>query len=264
MRRFLWASYGMYFLGGITSVFFGAIMPELLSHYHTTYTSGGFLILLQSIGFIVGVPLTARYMKRYHYRLILSGSALAIAVAQIGILFLPRYFWVEVLVILNGIGASSLETAVASYVMELFEGRRAIFMSRLEVSFGFGALCMPAIASLFIALHWWRFCSLLLGAFALLLGLMWTNTSVSLQALAADGQMDAHTAPPLVFRGRVSRYSVFMLFLLMINAMDHILPGQVLWMMFDFVLLLLFLAIYTFLHIARRRSAVNPVIMTRT
>jgi MFS transporter, FHS family, glucose/mannose:H+ symporter len=216
LSRFLWASYGMYFLGGITSVYFGAIMPELLSHYHTTYTSGGFLILLQSIGFIVGVPLTASCMKRYHYRFILTGSALAVAIAQIGILWLPHFFWIELLVILNGMGASSLETAVASYVMELFEGRRAIYMSRLEVAFGMGALCMPAIASAFIAVHGWRFCSLLIGGFALVLAIVWKSISVSLQPSVGEGEMDARTAAPPIFKGRVSKYSVLMLFLLMI------------------------------------------------
>ncbi|MCL6626138.1 MFS transporter [Alicyclobacillus shizuokensis] len=217
MNRFLWASYAMYFLGGMTSVFFGAIMPELLSHYHTTYTSGGFLILLQSIGFVIGVPITASCMKRYHYRFILSGSALAVAVAQMGILCLPRFLWVELLVVLNGIGASALETAVASYVMELFAGRRAIFMSRLEVAFGVGALSMPAMASGLIAAHGWRFCPLLVGGLAFVLAMVWGSISVPLQSITvAEGQMDARTAAPPVFQGRVSKYSVLMLFLVMI------------------------------------------------
>jgi MFS transporter, FHS family, glucose/mannose:H+ symporter len=206
----------MYFLGGITSVFFGAIMPELLSYYHTSYTAGGFLILLQSIGFIIGVPLTVSFMKRCHYRFILSGSALAVAVAQIGILFLPHLIWVDVLVIVNGLGASSLETAVASYIMESFEGRRAIFMSRLEVAFGVGALCMPAIASGLIAVHFWRLSSLVVGGFALVLAVLWQTISIALQPSVGEGQMDAGTAAPPVFKGRISKYSILILFLIMI------------------------------------------------
>ncbi|WP_067931687.1 MFS transporter [Alicyclobacillus kakegawensis] len=218
MKRFLWAAYGMYFLGGMTTVFFGAIMPELLSHYHTTYTSGGFLVLLQSIGFIIGVPITAGYMKRCHYRFILSGSALAVAVAQMGILCLPHFYWVELLVVLNGIGTSALETAVASYVMELFAGRRAIFMSRLEVAFGVGALTMPAVASALVAMHGWRLTALLVGGFAVVLAVVWASTSVFLQpaTVAVEGQMDAHTAAPPIFKGRAAKLSVLMLFLLMV------------------------------------------------
>lgn len=216
MNRFLWASYGMYFLGGTTSVFFGAIMPELLSYYHATYTTGGFLILLQSIGFILGVPLTAGCMRRYHYRFILTGAALAVAVAQIGILFLPPYYWLGLFVILNGMGTSALETAVASYVMELFVGRRAIYMSRLEVAFGLGALSMPAITSGLIAVHLWRFSPVLVGGFALILAFIWQTVSVSLESTEEEGHMDARTAEAPVFKGRLPKYSLLMLFLFMI------------------------------------------------
>ncbi|NRD79843.1 MFS transporter [Bacillus sp. BRMEA1] len=216
MNRFLWASYGMYFLGGITSVFFGAIMPELLAYYHTSYTSGGLLILLQSIGFIVGVPLTASFMTKYHYRLILTVAGLMVTVAQTGILFLPNFYFLGLLVVLNGIGASSLETAVASYVMELFEGRRAIYMSRLEVAFGAGALLMPSIASILIAVHWWRFSPLLVGLFALILAIVWQTVSVSLQSSEEEGPMDARTAAAPIFKGPISKYSILVLFLLII------------------------------------------------
>jgi FHS family glucose/mannose:H+ symporter-like MFS transporter len=217
LNRFLWASYGMYFLGGTTSVFFGAIMPELLSYYHVTYTSGGFLILLQSIGFILGVPLAAACMKKYHYRFILSGSALMVALAQLGILFLPPYFWLGIFVILNGMGASILETAVASYVMELFVGRRAIYMSRLEVAFGLGALSMPAIASGLIAAGVWRFAPVLVGGLALILAFLWQTVSVSLDPIEEEeGHKDAQTAEAPVFKGNFSKYSILMIFLLMI------------------------------------------------
>jgi MFS transporter, FHS family, glucose/mannose:H+ symporter len=217
LNRFLWASYGMYFLGGITSVFFGAIMPELLSYYHTTYTWGGFLILLQSIGFIVGVPLTVKFMKKYPYRFILSGSALVVAIAQIGILCLPHFYLLGLLVILNGMGASSLETAVASYVMEVFEGRRAIFMSRLEVAFGAGALCMPAVTSGLIALHEWRFSSLLVGGFAFALAIVWQFVSFSLKKSSEEkGHRDAPTAAAPIFKGRGTKFSLLMLFLFII------------------------------------------------
>lgn len=217
MNRFLWASYGMYFLGGITSVYFGSIMPELLSYYHVSYTYGGFLILLQSIGFIVGVPLTASLMKKVHYRLILTGAALAVAIAQTGLLFLPHLFFLGLLVVLNGIGASSLETAVASYVMELFKGRRAIFMSRLEVAFGAGALVMPAVASLLIAVHGWRFSPFLVGLFALVLAIVWQSVSVTLQVSEEEeGPRDASTSAAPVFEGAISKYAILVMFLLII------------------------------------------------
>ncbi|GLG02296.1 hypothetical protein Alches_23370 [Alicyclobacillus hesperidum subsp. aegles] len=220
MTRFLWASYGMYLLGGMSSVLLGAIMPNLLAHYHTAYTAGGMLALLGSIGFIVGVPLTASCMKRFHYRLILSGAALVVAIGQIGFFCLPPFFFLGVFVILNGIGASSLETAVASYIMERFPGRRAILMSRLEVAFGLGALSLPALASLLIATHAWRVTSICIAIIAFVLCLVWQSVSYAWQvqdsSTTASGERDAPTAAPPRFRGRPSKYGVLALFLLII------------------------------------------------
>ncbi len=217
MRRFLWASYSMYFLGGISSVYFGAILPELLRYYHTTYTAGGILILLQAIGFIIGVPITTTCMKHVHYRFILSGAAGAVAIAQTCLLFLPPFHVLEAVVILSGVGTSALETAVASYVMELYEGRRAIFMSRLEVSFGLGAFCFPAVASVLIALNGWRFTAMLAGGFALILVFVWQTISVDLKDSDQDPtQKDAVLTAAPVFKRKFPKYSVLMLFLLMI------------------------------------------------
>ncbi|WP_169794010.1 MFS transporter [Alicyclobacillus acidiphilus] len=216
MNRFLWASYGMYGLGGMTSVFFGAIMPELLAHYHVNYTSAGLLILLQSIGFMIGVPITVRCMSRTHYRVILSSSALAIVVAQTGILLLPNFVWVQCLVIVNGAGASALETAVASYIMEMFVGRRAGMMSRLEVAFGLGALVMPAVSSGFIAMNLWRLSSLLVAIFAFVLAMVWMTMTSALPASSVGKHAEERSTPPPVFRGVASKYAVLSLFLLMI------------------------------------------------
>lgn len=217
MKRFLWASYSMYFLGGMTSVFFGAILPELLSHYQVSYTTGGLLILLQSIGFIIGVPITTKLMDRYPYRFILSGSALAVTLAQAGILGLPHFYWLEVLVILNGMGASALETAVASYVMELYKGRRAIYMSRLEVSFGLGALGFPIVASALIAIHGWRFSAIIVGGLALILAIFWQTISVTLEEKTEEtSRKDAVPTYAPIFQSWFSKYAMLLLFLLLI------------------------------------------------
>ncbi|KPV42294.1 MFS transporter [Alicyclobacillus ferrooxydans] len=219
MSRFLWASYGMYFLGGTSSVLLGAIMPELLVHYHTNYTSGGILALLGSVGFIIGVPITASCMRRFRYQFVLSGAALAVAIAQIGLLCLPSFPLLGVLIVINGMGAASLETAVASYIMEQFEGRRAIFMSRLEVAFGVGALALPTLASLFIALHVWRLASLLIAMIAFVLTAFWQAVSYALQpehTSSDGGPRDARTAAPPIFKSMLLKYGVLLLFLLMI------------------------------------------------
>ncbi len=216
MRRFLWASYGMYLLAGSISVLFGSIMPELVVYYHTTYTTGGLLILSQSIGFIAGVLLTVNLMKKYHHKAILSGSALVVFVAQAGLLIWPPIYLLFPLMIVNGVGVSMIETAVASYIMELFAGRRAVVMSRLEVAFGLGALGMPVIASGLIAMGGWRFSSGPLAAFALTLSILWITMSVESEVSHHEGYSDARTAAPPAFSSRVALYQLMAFFLVLI------------------------------------------------
>ncbi len=216
MRRFLWASYGMYLLAGSISVLFGAIMPQLVAYYHTTYTTGGLLVLTQSVGFILGVLLTVNLMKKYHQRVILTGSALVVFIALAGFLFWPPLSVLFVLVIINGIGVSAIETSVASYIMELFEGRRAVVMSRLEVAFGLGALGMPAIASVLIAMGSWRFSSFPLAALALGLIIVWRTMPITDTSPHHVGYADARTAAPPAFSSRNALYRILALFLVLI------------------------------------------------
>ncbi|PZE19843.1 MFS transporter [Paenibacillus xerothermodurans] len=216
MKRFVWASYGMYSLGGMAGVLFGAIMPQLLQHYAVSYTTGGFIVFLQAVGFMSGVPLVSFLMGRSHYRHILIASAAVVAIAQLGMLTLPPIELVYVLAILNGIGISAVETAVASYIMEAFIGQRAVFMSRLEVAYGLGALGMPLLASAVIVWDAWRIAFLIIGGFALLLVWLWNTVTYALEDAQGGVQLDARTAAPPNFSTRRSKYAVLSFFLFMI------------------------------------------------
>lgn len=216
MRLFTWTSYGMYMLGGMLTVMLGSVMPELLAHYHASYTMGGFLVLMQAVGFIIGVPATAFFMHRFHHKVVLFLSASLVAIAQVCIGFLPPYIVVALLAVLSGCGASALETAVASYIMELFVGQRAIVMSRLEIAFGLGALGLPFISGLLIAHQSWRGGFFTVGAFALALAIVWLASSFSLVDTAPVEPLDRTTWSPPVFTSTRTKYGVLALFLFLI------------------------------------------------
>ncbi|MDB5085477.1 MAG: hypothetical protein JWN30_2363 [Bacilli bacterium] len=216
MRQFIWGSFGMYVLGGMTTVLFGSVLPELITHYHVTYSAAGLLVFLQAFGFLIGVPLVLFLMSRIHYKYILSFAALAVALSQLCFLFLPPLQWVYGFAILNGAGASALETAVASYVMESLVGQRAVFMSRLEVAFGMGALSMPVIVSWLIALNAWRLSFFVIGCIALFLSLFWQVIPISLQAVESGNQLDAETYAPPEFKNRRTKLILLFFFLTMI------------------------------------------------
>ncbi|MDY0941780.1 MFS transporter [Priestia megaterium] len=169
MKKFALASYALYLLGGLVITAVGSVLPQLLTHYHVSYTVGGQLVLLGSLGFLIGVPLSSFLLGRFSEMQLLTIAALMIALSQIGMLLLPPFQWIIVFNFLNGIGVAALEVVVATLMMEVFIGRRAIVMSYLEVSFGLGALLMPLVASLLISQNSWRFSFFITSVLALIM-----------------------------------------------------------------------------------------------
>ncbi|MBU8688311.1 MFS transporter [Priestia megaterium] len=169
MKKFALASYALYLLGGLVITAVGSVLPQLLTHYHVSYTVGGQLVLLGSLGFLIGVPLSSFLLGSFREMNLLTIAALMIALSQIGMLLLPPFEWIIAFNFLNGIGVAALEVVVATLMMEVFIGRRAIVMSYLEVSFGLGALLMPLVASLLISQNSWRFSFFITSVLALLM-----------------------------------------------------------------------------------------------
>jgi FHS family glucose/mannose:H+ symporter-like MFS transporter len=205
----------MYGLSGTTAVLIGAIMPEFLAHYHALYALGGRIVFVQAMGFLLGVPLAARNMTRYPLRHVLSLAALLVVIAQLSLCLLPPIALVYPLAVLNGIGASALETVVASVVLDLLVGQRAIYMSRLEVSFGLGALLLPACTGGLIALGLWRVAFLLIAGLALTLAILWQTIDVPEHPVTVSPHRDAVMTEPPKFPSRTTKVAVLITFLFM-------------------------------------------------
>ncbi|WCT57433.1 MFS transporter [Paenibacillus kyungheensis] len=217
MRKFAFASYLMYFLAGLVVTTIGAIMPQLLGHYNLSYTEGGTLVFIGSIGFLIGVPLSAYMMHRFGEKVTLAISALVIAVTQGMMLTLPQYSWITVLNFFNSLSVSAIEVVVAALVMERFVSRRAVTMSYLEVSFGLGALGMPVFASGFIALGHWQWVFAVTGLISLVMGIVWMRIQYSGEEESSAHQaIDAvEVAPSATVTGR-HKIVLLSIFLLMI------------------------------------------------
>lgn len=198
----------------ITTV--GSVLPELLAHYHLSYTVGGQLVFLGSAGFVVGVPFSTMLLSRLGEKTLLSLSALIVSLCQLGILFLPPVHWVFALNFINGVGAAMIETIVATLMMEVFIGRRAVAMSYLEVSFGVGALVMPVIASLLIAHDTWRFAFLVTGCLGAFLAVMWKFVSFSKEDVDVSQSLDASMPSLPKVQSKMVKSLLLFLFVFMI------------------------------------------------
>jgi len=94
MKKFALASYALYLLGGLVITAVGSVLPQLLTHYHVSYTVGGQLVLLGSLGFLIGVPLSSFLLGRFREMNLLTIAALMITLSQIGMLLLPPFEWI--------------------------------------------------------------------------------------------------------------------------------------------------------------------------
>ncbi|RAV22483.1 MFS transporter [Paenibacillus contaminans] len=196
MRSFAMTSYLQYFLSGLVITTIGSVMPQLLVHYGISYTEGGRLVFLGSVGFLIGVPLSSYLMVRMNEKTVLSIAALLIAVAQLGMFTLPSFGLVTAFNFINSIGVAALETVVATLMMEVFVGRRAVVMSYLEVSFGLGALLMPIIASILIANGAWKYSFLFTAALAAAMTVIWRFVSFAKDKADVGEPLDASAPPP--------------------------------------------------------------------
>jgi len=215
MRPFVWTACIMYGMNGLSTVILGAVLPSLLLHYGASYATGGQIMLLQFVGFLAGVAASSLLVHRIGHRATLVLSSLCIAVGEIGIGILPALPVVAVMSFLSGFGLATTQTTVASSIMEWFEGRRAVVMSRLEVAFGVGALVMPLAASRLIAVHAWASGFWMIGLFSLLFALVWPFVPIRPKAHTDEGPLDA---PSLVSQatGRGAKAMLLTLFLAMI------------------------------------------------
>ncbi len=169
MKQFALTSYVLYFLGGLVLTVTGAVLPQLLDYYNLSYTRGGQLVFLGSLGFLIGVPTSTLLLGRLSEKNLLALATAIIATAQVGIFSLPSFQFILLFSFLNGVGVAALEVIIATVMMELFIGRRAVVMSYLEVSFGIGALLMPLVASFFINYYNWRYSFLFTSILAIVL-----------------------------------------------------------------------------------------------
>ncbi|AKP77375.1 Glucose/mannose:H(+) symporter [Priestia megaterium Q3] len=217
MKKFALASYALYLLGGLVITAVGSVLPQLLTHYHVSYTVGGQLVLVGSLGFLIGVPLSSFLLGRFSEMNLLTISALMIALSQIGMLLLPPFEWIIVFNFLNGIGVAALEVVVATLMMEVFIGRRAIVMSYLEVSFGLGALLMPLIASLLISQNSWRYSFFITSILALLMVVVCKMIPFKKETVSTSesGASDANSEPAPVL-AKNQRWKILALFSVMI------------------------------------------------
>ncbi|RUT35720.1 MFS transporter [Paenibacillus zeisoli] len=192
MKRIFALSCGFYLLIGITSVFMGSLLPELLSHYERGYSDGGTLLFLQFLGFLAGViasPIMSTYIGRRSMLLI---ALCCITAACLVMGFLPSWMWIILMVLFVGFGSGIIESSIGAFTIEYAEEGKAVAMAKLDVFFGVGALLIPAVVSLCITLKVWPYTFFTISGITLILVLLWmTMPAASSSKLHTSDKTDS-------------------------------------------------------------------------
>ncbi|MCE5171013.1 MFS transporter [Paenibacillus profundus] len=176
INRLIWMGCLSYVVTGVTLVIMGAVLPELLAHYGLNYTDGGVLIFVQFIGMLIGVLGMPAVSRRFSRKRGVMLGLLLISV-ELLLFFLPPWPVVVLLAGLAGAGAGLVESCIGTIILVAVKERQAVAMSKLEVTFGIGALTIPFVASFLIARGIWAYSFLLLGVCALVTVIGWQRLS---------------------------------------------------------------------------------------
>ncbi|WP_237700133.1 MFS transporter [Alicyclobacillus acidocaldarius] len=209
---YVWLACGLYWMNGMATVALGSVMPLAIQHLHATYVFGSDLVLLQFVGYWIGVPLSSLAVRRVGYRGTIVGSSLITAAASAGFTAWPEPLAYLVCSLANGIGMALMQATVSTSLIEWFPARRAVIMSRTEAAFGLGCVLGPAFASACMAAGEWRIAFVLVAAAATALAIGAIFTPMAVQD-SGEGPRDAHT-DAIHLANRRDRALVLALFML--------------------------------------------------
>lgn len=176
INRLIWMGCLSYIVTGVTLVIMGAVLPELLLNYDLNYTDGGILVFVQFVGMLLGVLSMPAISRRFSRKRGVMIGLLMIS-AELLLFFLPPWPVVILIAGFAGAGAGLVESGIGTIILVAVKEKQAIAMSKLEVTFGLGALTIPFVASFLIARGIWTYSFLLLGISALLTAIAWQRMS---------------------------------------------------------------------------------------
>jgi len=134
---------------GIVLTTLGAVLPLVIDRFGIGRAAAGSLLLLNTIGIIIGSLLFGPVVDRHGYKEMLLVALGIIIVGMEAIAFAPSMLALRLAVVLAGIGAGMINGGTNALVADISTDDRTGALGRLAVFFGVGAVGMPfALGSL--------------------------------------------------------------------------------------------------------------------
>ncbi|SFB59899.1 MFS transporter, FHS family, glucose/mannose:H+ symporter [Cohnella sp. OV330] len=175
MIRLIWLGCLAYLTVGLGQLVVGAVMEPMVGAYGVQYGDGGQLVMNQFLGGLAGTLFAPWLMRTLGRRALLLGAMTVMAAAEIVYTLAPPWGAMLVLGPVAGFGFGITETVVGSFIIGSAGERGNVAMSRVEVSFGVGALLMPFVGALLIDIDRWRLAFGVVGVLAVITVVLWAS-----------------------------------------------------------------------------------------
>ncbi len=128
---------------GIILTTLGSILPSLIERFGIDKANAGSLLLLMSVGILLGSVLMGPIADRYGFKALLAGSCVAVLGGLEGIAFAPSFAWLTPAVLLVGLGGGIINGGTNALVADISEEGRSAGLSLLGIFFGVSAVGVP-------------------------------------------------------------------------------------------------------------------------
>lgn len=176
MSRLILLACIAFILIGLGQLVVGAVMEPMVNAYGIDYSAGGQLVMHQFLGGMVGVMLTPWLIGKVGKKRLLLSALTIMTAAELVYVMQPPWAVMLTAGPFAGLGFGTAEAVVASFIIGAAGAKANVAMSRVEVSFGVGALVMPFVGAWLISIDRWvtafAFVSALAGI-TLLLWIFW-------------------------------------------------------------------------------------------
>lgn len=159
---------------GLGQLTVGAVMEPMVAAYGVQYGDGGQLVMHQFLGGMVGVMFAPWLIGKIGKRRVLLSALAILTLAEIVYACRPPWAWMLTAAPFAGLGSGTTEAVVASFIIGAAGKNANVAMSRVEVSFGVGALLMPFVGAALIDAGRWDAAFAVVAVLAGLTLALWT------------------------------------------------------------------------------------------
>lgn len=144
------AMYAMIFFYAVSNTFIGPLVIVFMKQYEISLSANGLVSLSQGLGGILFLVIGIFYGDRLYKSTWIIITFGLYTVSLFFLAFASSYFQMLILFFFVGASTRLLDAIVNAQIAEIYQEKRAFFLSILHACFGLGALVGPLLSSLFV------------------------------------------------------------------------------------------------------------------